>query len=52
MAYHEADHEMCAAVLAQLQPPLVTTWPAFTEAMCLLSLAGGSRAARRCGGWC
>lgn len=38
----EADHEVCARVLAQMQLPLVTTWPAFTEAMYLLSRAGGS----------
>ncbi len=38
----EADHEMCRTVLGQLVLPLITTWPAFTEAMYLLSRAGGS----------
>ena len=38
----EADHEVCRAVLGSLPLPLVTTWPAFTEAMYLLSRAGGS----------
>ncbi|MBA3372955.1 MAG: PIN domain-containing protein [Actinomycetota bacterium] len=37
----EADHEVCRLVLAGLRLPLVTTWPAFTEAMYLLSRAGG-----------
>ena len=38
----EADHEVCRAALGQLDLPLLTTWPAFTEAMYLLSRAGGS----------
>lgn len=38
----EADHEMCVLALGGLQRPLVTTWPAFTEAMYLLSRAGGT----------
>jgi uncharacterized protein len=42
----EADHELCRAVLAQIQPPLLTTWPAFTEAMYLLSRAGGATGRR------
>lgn len=37
----EADHQVCALALRQLDPPLVTTWPAFTEAMYLLARAGG-----------
>lgn len=37
----EADHEVCRLVLSGLRPPMVTTWPAFTEAMYLLSRAGG-----------
>ncbi|MCA1844310.1 MAG: PIN domain-containing protein [Actinobacteria bacterium] len=37
----EADHATCVLALRQLTPPLVTTWPAFTEAMYLLSGAGG-----------
>lgn len=39
----EADPEVCALVLRGLGLPLVTTWPAFTEAMYLLSRAGGSQ---------
>ncbi len=38
----EADHEVCRAALGQLELPLATTWPAFTEAMYLLSRAGGA----------
>lgn len=38
----EADHDVCRLVLASLRLPLLTTWPAFTEAMYLLSRAGGS----------
>lgn len=37
----ETDHEVCRLVLVGLRLPLVTTWPAFTEAMYLLSRAGG-----------
>lgn len=37
----EPDHEVCRLVLAGLRLPLLTTWPAFTEAMYLLSRAGG-----------
>ena len=37
----EADHQTCVLALGQLDRPLVTTWPAFTEAMYLLSRAGG-----------
>lgn len=37
----EPDHQLCRTVLGQVQLPLVTTWPAFTEAMYLLSRAGG-----------
>lgn len=37
----EADHEVCRLVLAGLRLPLLTTWPAFTEAMYMLSRAGG-----------
>ncbi len=32
----EAAHERCVAALATLHAPMVTTWPAFTEAMYLL----------------
>ena len=39
----EPRHAACAAVLGSLSMPLVTTWPAFTEAMYLLGRAGGAR---------
>ena len=39
----EADHEVCLEALDELSLPLVTTWPAFTEAMYLLARAGGHR---------
>ena len=38
----EVDHDRCVAALNSMRLPLVTTWPAFTEAMYLLSRAGGS----------
>ncbi|MGL5816061.1 MAG: type II toxin-antitoxin system VapC family toxin [Phycicoccus sp.] len=38
----EEDHLRCRAALAHLRLPLVTTWPAFTEAMYLLMRAGGA----------
>jgi hypothetical protein len=37
----EPDHAACLEALEQLAFPLVTTWPAFTEAMYLLGRAGG-----------
>ena len=40
----EPDHASCMDALDQLTLPLVTTWPAFTEAMYLLARAGGIRA--------
>lgn len=40
----EPDHELCALTVQTLTLPLVTTWPAFTEAMYLLGSAGGARA--------
>ena len=39
----EPDHEACRSALKGLALPLVTTWPSFTEAMFLLSRAGGPR---------
>lgn len=42
----EPDHEACLEVLDTARLPLVTTWPAFTEAMYLL-VRGGGDAARR-----
>lgn len=40
----EPDHAACVACLPSLSGPMVTTWPAFTEAMYLLGEAGGWRA--------
>ena len=37
----EAAHERCVTALATLRAPMVTTWPAFAEAMCLLGSAAG-----------
>lgn len=37
----EPDHDACLAALDGIDLPLVTTWPAFTEAMYLLARAGG-----------
>jgi predicted nucleic acid-binding protein len=39
----EPDHERCRAALETIRLPLLTTWPAFTEAMYLLGRAGGIR---------
>ena len=40
----EPDHASCIDALDQLTLPLITAWPAFTEAMYLLARAGGIRA--------
>jgi uncharacterized protein len=37
----EPDHERCKTAIEQLPMPLVTTWPAFTEAIYLLGRAAG-----------
>lgn len=37
----EPDHQRCRDALELLQLPLLSTWPAFTEAMYLLGRAGG-----------
>ena len=37
----EPDHQRCREALDRLRLPLLTTWPAFTEAMYLLGRAGG-----------
>ena len=37
----EPEHERCVEALSSLAAPMVTTWPAFTEAMYLLGSAGG-----------
>ncbi len=42
----EPDHAACVGALDALTLPLVTTWPAFTEAMYLLGLAGGIQGQR------
>ncbi len=39
----EPDHSACLDVLERLALPLVTTWPAFAEAMYLIVKAGGAR---------
>ena len=40
----EPDHQRCVETLSSLAAPMVTTWPALTEAMCLLGSAGGWKA--------
>jgi predicted nucleic acid-binding protein len=40
----ESHHQACIDCLTELTGPLLTTWPAFTEAMYLLSEAGGWKA--------
>lgn len=42
----EPDHAACVEALDELALPLVTTWPAFTEAMYLLARGGGSEGQR------
>ena len=37
----EDDHERCVAALDTVRLPVLTTWPAFTEAMYLLGRAAG-----------
>jgi predicted nucleic acid-binding protein len=37
----EPDHDRCRSELEQLELPLLTTWPAFTEAIYLLGQAAG-----------
>ncbi len=37
----DPDHERCVRALDGIRLPLVTTWPAFTEAMYLLGRAAG-----------
>jgi predicted nucleic acid-binding protein len=39
----EQDHERCKSALKTIRLPMLTTWPAFTEAMYLLGRAGGWR---------
>jgi len=40
----EPDHQRCVETLSSLAAPMVTTWPALTEAMYLLGSAGGWKA--------
>jgi uncharacterized protein len=40
----EPDHRRCVATSTTLVEPMVTTWPAFTEAMYLAGRAAGWRA--------
>lgn len=42
----EPDHDACIQTLDRIAIPLLTTWPAFTEAMYLLARAGGIEAQR------
>jgi predicted nucleic acid-binding protein len=37
----ESDHERCRDAVARVALPLLTTWPAFTEAIYLLGQAAG-----------
>jgi predicted nucleic acid-binding protein len=37
----DAHHRRCLAALPSLRPPLIATWPGFTEAMYLLRREGG-----------
>jgi uncharacterized protein len=37
----EPDHDRCRSAIEQLELPLLTTWPAFTEAIYLLGQAAG-----------
>lgn len=37
----EPDHDRCREALDRVQLPLITTWPAFTEAMYLIGRAAG-----------
>lgn len=36
---HDRNHERCIAALKKIRAPLVTVWPAVTEAMYLLSFS-------------
>lgn len=40
----DADHQRCVEALSALTYPMLTTWPAFTEAMYLLGRRGGWKA--------
>ncbi len=47
----EPDHARCLEALDQLRLPLLTTWPAFTEAMYLLGRAAGWKGQRALWQW-
>jgi uncharacterized protein len=36
---HDTYHDVCADLVAHLQPPMITTWPVITEAMHFLGLS-------------
>ena len=36
----DAEHELCVHAVDEITLPLITTWPAFTEAMYLLGHKG------------
>ena len=38
---NDADHVSCIAAAKNLRPPLITTWPCFTETMYFLGKIGG-----------
>ena len=40
----EGAHEACVRALSRISAPMITTWPAFTEAMYLLGSGGGWKA--------
>ena len=40
-------HSFCKATLSKIRPPLITTWPAITEAMHLVGRRGGWHAQQR-----
>jgi len=41
----DAHHATCVEALQAIRDPLVTVWPAFTEAMCLLGFSWQAQAA-------
>lgn len=47
----EGHHRICVAALKELRPPMITTWPAFTEAMYLIGDAGGWKAQKNLWSW-
>ncbi|HXE46146.1 MAG TPA: PIN domain-containing protein [Conexibacter sp.] len=47
----DPDHTRCRDTLDRLRLPLLTTWPAFTEAMYLLERAAGSPGQRALWQW-